>query len=204
MSKRVWYATITILAFSLVGLVVVFWVLPVGPRPVTQTTTITVPPKPTPTPTPSPSPTHWRDSKDWTVIPPPYRFPPLYAGLPRDDYAFPEALGNLTFDPKWATINVWLGSVHYNDENDTIPLKLDVDRSKYTLDDTFNDYAEEWRDPHYVGNLTCGHTQLTGRFECIAHSEDATIVATAGGSLRNNDEALVEIMNEYISHLQNR
>ncbi|RRD40315.1 hypothetical protein, partial [Tessaracoccus sp. OH4464_COT-324] len=85
MNKRVWYATITVLAFTLVGLVVVFWALPVGPRPVTETTTITVPPKPTPTPTPSPTPTHWRDSKDWTVIPPPYRFPPLYAGLPRDD-----------------------------------------------------------------------------------------------------------------------
>ncbi|WP_233558407.1 hypothetical protein, partial [Tessaracoccus sp. OH4464_COT-324] len=66
MSKRVWYVVIAVLAFSLVGLVVVFWALPVGPPPVTQTTTITVPPKPTPTPTPSPSPTHWRDSKDWT------------------------------------------------------------------------------------------------------------------------------------------
>ncbi|WP_158676526.1 hypothetical protein, partial [Tessaracoccus sp. OH4464_COT-324] len=99
---------------------------------------------------------------------------------------------------------VWLGSVHYNGPDNIEALWLSVTRSKYTLDDNFNMYVKEWRDPHYVGNLTCGHTKLTGQFECIAHSEDATIVGMAGGILRNDDEALVEVMNEYITHLQNR
>ncbi|WP_199729828.1 hypothetical protein, partial [Tessaracoccus sp. OH4464_COT-324] len=168
------------------------------------TTTITVPPKPTPTPTPSPSPTHWRDSKDWTVIPPPYRFPPLYAGLPRDDYAFPPTLGNLTFNPKWSSSDGWLGSATYNDEQDNPALKLSVTRNKLTSDNNFNNNIERWRDPHYVDHLTCGHEKEFGGIECMAYSEDALIRAKAEWHMSENKEALIAELNEYITHLQNR
>ncbi|WP_158676531.1 hypothetical protein, partial [Tessaracoccus sp. OH4464_COT-324] len=130
--------------------------------------------------------------------------PPLFNGLPINQFNHPETLGGLPLNHQKSFITVYVGAGRYTkggtyDKEFT----LRVVRGAIRPHD-FNMEADDLKNPQHYGRLTCGRTgPRDSLFVCLAYAEDAVILAEDTGPGEITDEEIIAMTNEYLDHALN-